>query len=96
MPLGTIVPKVDGADCHVIKYKAGWTDGDLINTRTGPGENYSVANKIAVGEKGLAMESWSIPNGRTPWVRVFRWNSEKKDNATFIGWANKNFLQFDR
>jgi tetratricopeptide (TPR) repeat protein len=94
-PVGASVSSVNGADCHIIKYKAGWKEGDLINTRTGPGANYSVANKIAVGEKGLVMEFWSTPNGTTPWVKVYRWNSEKKDSATFIGWVNKNFLQFN-
>jgi S1-C subfamily serine protease len=97
MPPGAIVYTVNGADCHVIHYKAGWNEGDLINTRTGPGQNYSVANKIAIGEKGLVMEfSSSTPSGTTPWVKVYRWNNEKKDTATFIGWVNRNFLEFDK
>jgi hypothetical protein len=95
MSPGTVVSEVHGADCHVIQYRAGWKEGDPINTRIGPGQNYNVANKIAIGEKGLVMEFWSTPNRATPWVRVFRWNGEEKDSATFIGWANKKFLQFD-
>ena len=92
----TVVNRVHGGDCHIIKYKAGWKEGDLINTRTGPGQDYSVANKIAIGEKGLVMEFRTTSNRGTPWVRVFRWNDERKDSPTFIGWANRNFLQFDR
>lgn len=92
---GTIVYEVQGSDCHVIHYKTGWNQGDLINTRSGPGQNYSVADQIAIGEKGLVMEFRGTQNGETSWVKVFRWNSEKKDSATFIGWANRRFLQFD-
>jgi tetratricopeptide (TPR) repeat protein len=93
---GMVINHVNGADCHIIKYKAGWTEGDLINTRTGPGQNYPIANKIAIGEKGLAMEYQTTSNRGTSWVRVFRWNSETRGTATFLGWANKNFFQFDR
>ena len=93
---GASVSRVNGADCHIVKYKAGWKEGDLINTRTGPGQNYSVANKIAIGEKGLVMEFQTTSNRGTPWVRVFRWDNDKKNSATLIGWANKNFFQFDK
>jgi TPR repeat protein len=91
MSPGTRVYEVDGDDCHIVSLPA----NDLLNLRSGPGQNYSTLTTVAVGEQGLAMDHAITQNGETSWVRVFRWDNGH-ETATFLGWANKRYLQFDR
>ena len=91
MSPGTRVYEVDGNDCHIVSLPA----NDLLNLRSGPGQNYSTLTTVAVGEQGLAMDHAITQNGETSWVRVFRWDNGH-ETATFLGWANKRYLQFDR
>ena len=91
MSPGTRVYEVHGDDCHIVSLPA----NDLLNLRSGPGQNYSTLITVAVGEQGLAMDHAITQNGETSWVRVFRWDNGH-ETATFLGWANKRYLQFDR
>jgi TPR repeat protein len=91
MSPGTRVYEVYGDDCHIVSLPA----NDLLNLRSGPGQNYSTLTTVAVGEQGLAMDHAINQNGETSWVRVFRWDNGH-ETATFLGWANKRYLQFDR
>ena len=96
--LGTIVNvnEVDGRKCRTIL----WDGRDHLDLRSGPGDSYSLLNKLPAGvrllrERNIVLSDRDELGGF--WVRVFRLNGEDGDSATatFIGWAESRLLGDD-